>query len=144
MNENRMKILKMLADGKISADEAERLIAALETGSAAGDPTSSGAANSRPQPRYLRVVATEQKANGEPMNVNVRVPIKLLRAGVKLTGLIPQIARDRVNEQLRREGVDLDLNQITPQNLDEVITQLDELTVDVDDNGKTKVRVFCE
>ena len=32
MNENRRQILEMLAAGKINADEAERLIAAMETG----------------------------------------------------------------------------------------------------------------
>ncbi|MDT5027597.1 MAG: hypothetical protein QOE61_4023, partial [Micromonosporaceae bacterium] len=30
MNEQRRQILQMLADGKITADEAERLIAAVE------------------------------------------------------------------------------------------------------------------
>ena len=34
MNENRRQILEMLAAGKITADEAERLIAALESGPA--------------------------------------------------------------------------------------------------------------
>ena len=32
MNENRRKILEMLAAGQITADEAERLLAALEKG----------------------------------------------------------------------------------------------------------------
>ena len=32
MNENRRQILEMLAAGKITADEAERLLAALEPG----------------------------------------------------------------------------------------------------------------
>jgi hypothetical protein len=42
MSENRKQILDMLAAGKITADEAERLIAALERapgGDSAGAPT---------------------------------------------------------------------------------------------------------
>jgi hypothetical protein len=144
MNDNRMKILNMLAQGQITADEAERLIAALETGPApAGAPGASEQA-SKPKPKYLRVVATDLNRHGDPVNVNVRVPLGMLRAGVKLTGLIPKQARDRVNAAMQQEGVPFDLNQITPDNLEEVIGHLDELTVDIDDKGKSKVRVFCE
>jgi len=39
--------------------------------------------------------------------------------------------------------VAFDLSQINPKNLEELIDQLDELTVDVDDKD-VKVRVFCE
>ena len=146
MNENRMKILNMLAQGQITAEEAERLIAALENQSPAAGaaPAASSGQAAKPKPKYLRVVATETNKAGDPVNVNVRVPFGLLRAGVKLTGLIPKQARDRVNAAMQRDGVPIDLNAITADNLEEVIGHLDELTVDVDDNRKTKVRVFCE
>jgi hypothetical protein len=144
MNENRKKILNMLAQGQITADEAERLIAALENEAPpAGAPGVSEQAP-KPKPKYLRVVATEHNWRGEPVNVNVRVPLQMLRSGVKLAGLIPKQARERVNAALQQEGVPFDLNQITSDNLEEVIGHLDELTVDIDDKGKTKVRVFCE
>ena len=32
MNENRRRVLEMTADGKLSADEAERLLSALDEG----------------------------------------------------------------------------------------------------------------
>jgi hypothetical protein len=89
-------------------------------------------------------VATEHNWRGEPVNVNVRVPLQMLRSGVKLAGLIPKQARERVNAAMQQEGVPFDLNQITSDNLDEVIGHFDELTVDIDDKGKTKVRLFCE
>jgi len=144
MSENRKKILNMLAQGQITADEAERLIAALENEAPpAGAPGVSEQAP-KAKPKYLRIVATDHNKNGDPVNVNVRVPFGMLRAGVKLAGLIPKQARERVNAAMQQEGVPFDLNQITPDNLEEVISHLDELTVDVDDKGKTKVRVFCE
>jgi Asp-tRNA(Asn)/Glu-tRNA(Gln) amidotransferase B subunit len=62
---------------------------------------------------------------------------------VRLTGVIPASAREEVNAALRKEGITFDINNVTPQNLEELIEQLRELTVDVD-NENTKVRVFCE
>ena len=57
--------------------------------------------------------------------------------------MIPARAREEVNSALRKEGIAFDINNVTPQNLEELIEQLRELTVDVD-NENTKVRVFCE
>ncbi len=136
MNENRMKILEMLAAGKITAVEAEQLLAALQN-----EPTP---AAQNGKPKFIRVVVTEEGHDGDPVNVNVRVPMQLLRAGVKLVSLIPPRARDHVNAALHREGVPLDLNEIKPENLEELIDHLSELAVDVDGGKKTKVRVFCE
>jgi hypothetical protein len=135
MNENRRKILEMVADGRITADEAERLLAAMEN-----EPRR--ARNSAPE--FIRVVMTGEGRDGEPANVNVRVPMQLLRAGVKLVSLIPPQARDQVNAALRREGVPLNLSQIKPENLEELVEHLSELTVDVAGGKKSTVRVFCE
>jgi len=146
MNESRRKILDMLAQGQISADEAERLFAALEKEPA---PPSSSASDSPPRakPKYLRVQVEEQKDASlhEPSVVNVRVPLQLLRAGVKLASIIPAQARDHVNGALRDNGVGIDIGQIRPENLEEIIDQLDDLTVDVDKKSeKVKVRIYCE
>lgn len=69
--------------------------------------------------------------------------MQLLRAGVRLSSIIPPAARDRVNQALRDQGVPFDLHQLKPENLEELVDQLNELTVDVDQE-KTKVRIFCE
>ncbi|MEJ2008487.1 MAG: hypothetical protein P8Z30_10095 [Acidobacteriota bacterium] len=145
MNDNRRQILDMLAAGQISAEQAERLIAALETEPAATPPGASAEAQPGARPKYLRVMveAEEGHHGGGPAKVNVRVPIQLLRAGVKLTGIIPPLARTRVNAALREQGIDLDLSQIKPENLEELLYQLKDLTVDIDDKNN-KVRVFCE
>jgi hypothetical protein len=82
-----------------------------------------------------------------PVLVNVRVPIQLLRAGVKLASVIPPQAQEHVNEALRERGVPFDLSRLRPEDLDELIEQLQDLTIDVDQQGdkeKVKVRVFCE
>jgi len=142
MNENRRKILEMLATGKITADEADRLLAAMEKGPADSGAASGAAPGPKPKPQFLRVQVEDEGRKG-PVKVNVRVPMQLLRAGVKLASLIPPEARDRVNCHLRHEGVPFDLNQVTADNLEELVEHLDTFTFDIDEHN-TKVRVFCE
>lgn len=142
MNENRRKILEMLATGKITADEADRLLAAMENGPADSSTGSGPASSLRRKPEYLCVRVEDEGRKG-PVKVNVRVPMQLLRAGVKLASLIPPEARDLVNGHLRREGVPFDLNQVTADNLEELVDHLDAFTLDIDEQH-TKVRFFCE
>jgi hypothetical protein len=155
MNENRRQILEMLAAGKITADEAERLITALESGAAtssAGHAASGSGGNGvavKTRAKYLRVlVEADEHMTGMkgPTSVNVRVPMQLLRAGVRLTSLIPVQAHQQLDQALSSHGVPLTLSQIKPENLEELIDHLEDLTVDVNtkDEGTTKVRVFCE
>jgi len=152
MNENRRQILEMLAAGKITADEAERLLTAVESGAAAPAGEQTGAvagATVKTRAKYLRVlVEAPQEMTGlkGPTSVNVRVPMQLLRAGVRLASLIPTQAHKQFDEALSRHGVPLTLSQIKPENLEELIDHLEDLTVDVNttDDGTTKVRVFCE
>jgi len=149
MNEHRRQILQMLSEGKISADEAERLISAVEdpAGARSADPGSASAGKSRP--KYLRVVVDSEDdgRHDGPTKVNVRVPMQLLRAGVKLAGLIPPQALHRANSAMHEHGIPFDLSQMKPDDLEELIEHLNDLTVDVDQkdaNTKVKVRVFCE
>jgi hypothetical protein len=146
MSENRKQVLEMLSSGRVSADEADRLLAALET----ENPQSSDdrSAKSAGPLKYLRVVvdAAEPGANG-PTKVNLRVPLQLLRAGVRLAGIIPAQALSKANDALREQGVPIDLSQVKPENLEELIEHLHDLSIDVDapeKNGKVNVRVFCE
>src|SRR5262245_38534820 len=141
MNEQRRQILQMLAEGKITADEAERLIDVLER----AQPESPPAAESHPNPRpkYLRVVVADDSGDDGPTRINIRIPLQLLRAGVRLASLIPPQALAKVNAELRKSGVPIDLTELKPQHIEELIEHLDDLTVDVDEPD-TKVQVFCE
>ncbi len=81
-----------------------------------------------------------------PTTVNVRIPMQLLRAGVRLAGLIPKQAHDQLDAAFVQHGVPITLSQIKPENLEELIDHLEDLTVDVDgkDGNSTRVKVFCE
>jgi hypothetical protein len=149
MNENRRQILEMLAAGKITADEAERLLAALDPTPVAEFSGTMGGATVKSRAKYLRVlVEADESMTGikGQTTVNVRVPMQLLRAGVRLASLIPQQAHNQVDEAFSKHGVPITLSQIKPENLEELIDHLEDLTVDVDgkDGNSTKVRVFCE
>ena len=142
MNDERRQILQMLADGKVTADEAERLISALEAPGAS--PVAGPAPRKSGRPKYLRVVVdAEDHHSGKPVKVNIRVPIQLMRAGVRLSALMPSPAREKVNQALREQGIPVDVGAMKPENLDELLDHLNDLTVDVDQE-KAKVRVFCE
>jgi SHOCT-like domain len=140
MNEQRRQVLQMLAEGKITADEAGQLIDALEREQP--EPPPEAALRPKPRPKYLRVVVVDNSGD-EPSRVNVRVPLQLLRAGVRLMSLVPPQALTKVNAELNKSGVPIDLTELKPQHIEELIDQLDEVTVDVDDPG-SKVQVFCE
>jgi hypothetical protein len=141
VNEQRRQVLQMLAEGKITADEAEQLIDALEQQQP--EPPPGAAPRPKPRPKYLRVVVADDSGDNGPSRINIRVPLQLLRAGVRLTSLIPPQALIKLNEQLNKSGVPIDLTELRPQQLEELIEQLDDLTVDVGDPD-AKVQVFCE
>ena len=137
MSEETRKILEMLHEGKIGVEEAEKLLAAV---SAPNAPTESPVAATGSK-RYLRVqVDPEEGTVGD--RVNIRVPMKLIRAGLKLAAFLPRDAQSQVNDALREKGMDLDLSKLTPQDLEELVANLDDLTVNVE--GKQKVRIYSE
>ena len=78
--EERMKILKMIEEGKISAEEGARLLAAL----AEGRRGSLGATTPRGpgSPRMLRIRVTDM-ASGRS-KASVQIPLALVDAGMKI------------------------------------------------------------
>jgi len=137
MVEERKKILDMLSEGKITVDEADRLLSAVSKDNGTGI---SNAGNK--EPKYLRVMVEPGPESKSPDKVNIRVPLKLIRAGLKLAALIPKSAQNQVNDALHEKGIEMDFSQIKPEDLENIVKQLDDLTVDVE--GKESVRIFCE
>jgi hypothetical protein len=140
MNEERRKILDMLAQGKITVEEAEKLLAAV-----GGNGNEAGAATDgtgRRSWKYLRIQVEPGPGSEDGDRVNIRVPFKLIRAGLKFAAFIPREAHHKVHQAFKEKGMDVDLARITPQDLEEILSNLDDMTVEVD--GKDKVRIFCE
>jgi hypothetical protein len=83
--EERMRILMMIQEGKISAAEGARLIEALEEisePSAPPRPASSVPSGGSKKPRYLRVLITDTDTG--KARVNVRLPVSLINSGMRM------------------------------------------------------------
>jgi hypothetical protein len=146
MTQERKQVLDMLAQGKISVQDAERLLDKLSAigadaseGEAGGPATAAEpcgeSGSARPgNPKYLRVLVDSAKGD----RVNIRVPLSLVRAGIKLKAVMPEHAR----QQLYAKGIDL--SNLGGLEGDELLQALRELNVDVDATDGDKVRIFCE
>lgn len=138
MNEEKRKVLEMLSQGKITVEEADKLLAALNDPS--GEPAP--AAGGPRRWKYLRVLVEPGPGSETNDKVNIRIPFKLIRAGLKFAAFIPREYQGKVGEAFKEKGMNVDLAKITPEDLEEIVSNLDDMTVEVD--GKDKVRVFCE
>ena len=86
---------------------------------------------------YVKVVSVK----GD--NVNVKIPLGPLRAGLKLTSLIPKPARDQMNKAMVEKGMSFDLNNFKPEDIEELIEALREMEIDVDSTNGDKVQVYA-
>jgi hypothetical protein len=143
MFESKKRILEMLAAGKISVDEAARLLSALSEQSDSVTETNPTFAGRKI--RYLRVVVNHFKSDepGTPEKVNIRVPVALIRAGMKFSSLIPEEASEGVDKALRDKGIKINIKNIKEEDLDELLAALTDLEVEIDD-GKGKVQIHAE
>lgn len=162
------QILDMLAEGKITTDEAQRLMEKIGAGSGSrpGAPHREGARteaggigepvpavagataavavqasgqgsqsrSDRPYPKYLRILVSSKDGD----EVNIRVPLQLVRAGLKLSTVLPTEARDRIRES------GIDLSKLSELEGEDLIAALRDLSVDVDSSNGDMVRIFCE
>jgi hypothetical protein len=137
MSEERRQILEMLAQGKITAIEAEKLLDAIEEPSAkpAGMDTSPTV---KSRPKCLRLLVEDGDEH-----VDIRVPLQLFRAGIKLGGLIPKGAMTKVNDALEEKGVNFNLADFKLEDIEDLIDAFGDLKMEVN-GGDEKVRIFCE
>ncbi|OPL18910.1 MAG: hypothetical protein AVO35_02980 [Candidatus Aegiribacteria sp. MLS_C] len=135
-NESQKKILEMLAEDRITVEEATALLSKLgrseEPEEAAGEPEEPQ--TRKKMPRYLRVIV--DSADGD--KVNVRIPLSLIKTGIKLSALVPGDAADRMSSH------GLDLSQLSRLDGDELIQALNDMTVDVESADGDNVKVFTE
>lgn len=143
MTDNTRRILDLVAAGKISVDEAAKLISAL--GEGAGSRIDEKTAAARLTPRFLRVTVNPPPSHkpDAPEKVNIRVPVSLIRAGMKFSSLIPAEASDEVDKALAEKGIKFNLKNIKEEDIEELMAALSDLEVDID-NGKGKVQIHAE
>ena len=142
MSDETRRVLDLLAQGKITVDEADRLLKAVAAAPPADAASEPGAA---PRPRWLRINIQKQSedGHGEKKNVNVRVPISFVKGGMRLGALIAPFAGEKAIARLRERGYDLDLSRLDAEAIETWLKDVDDLNVHID-NGKEQVRITCE
>jgi hypothetical protein len=141
MGEERTRILNLIAEGKITAEEASRLLDALDsrgTQTAVADPPAR-AGSSAGAPKFMYVKVVSQQGD----NVNVKIPLSLVRAGLKLTSLIPPQAMEQITKQMADHGMAFDFANLKQEDIEELIEALREMEVNVDSKNGDNVRVYC-
>jgi len=169
MSEDTRRVLDLLAQGKITVDEADRLLAAIgpvSNGFTATASAAKGAATSEaPPPRYLRITVTRTGSwpnddgaqarrawmwpghpGGRGGEVSIRVPVALVRNGMRLGAMIPGFAGAGLRTRLRERGVDVDLSKIDTQTIDQLVSEFGEMNIDVasERGGKAQIRITSE
>lgn len=138
MSEETIRILNMVAEGKVSASEGEKLLDALKNDGKSGSLAEGGSPKKIPRFMYVKVLSE----NGD--NVDVKVPVGLIRAGMKLTSLIPPQAVEQINKQMSEKGIAFDFNNLKNMEMEELIAYLGELEVNVNSKNGDNVKVWCE
>jgi hypothetical protein len=110
LNEERLKILKLLETGKVNADEAARLLEAVGEGGDA--PTVEGRPAGKGKTLKIRVF----KGDSSRPSVNVNVPFSLARWAMKFA---PENSKARMGDREIRLD---ELGSLLDKGLGEVIT----------------------
>lgn len=141
MSEETRKVLEMLKEGKITTEDADRLLERL----AAGAPGEAAGPQEKPlgegksagkKPRYLRIMVDRP---GEKA-INIRMPLSFVRNSQQLLSFLPQ----GVAERLKERGILFGISGIHGLINEDFAQNLEELNVDVDQEGGKRVKIFCE
>lgn len=127
--DEKKKILEMVKKGKISVDEAERLLNALGTD---GDKPKQAVvpASGKALKGKLRIEIDSNDGD----KVRIAVPLKLASM---IKGMIPKQA----SEQMSAEGIDLN---VLLESLDEGLDSIDEDLVNIESGDGDTVRIFVD
>jgi hypothetical protein len=146
------RILDMLAQGKITVDDADRLLKAVGADRPADAADAATAGGGEARPRWFRInIHKFAKSDGHaPKDVTIRVPIAVVKGGMRLGAIIATFAGEKAAQRMKARGVDLDLSTIngdlSRMNGDEFaafLKSLDDMNIEIDD-GKSQVRITAE
>ncbi|MEM7024448.1 MAG: hypothetical protein AAF637_17995 [Pseudomonadota bacterium] len=143
MSNDTKRVLEMVAAGKITVEEGERLLGALGARPAGSPPPVD---TDRPVPRFLKIEAGStgrRLKDGKDEGFRMRVPLELLRAGIKMRALIPESKRAKINEKLREKGIEGDIFEMSDDQIDTLIRSLGELEMEGGDSDGS-FRLYLE
>jgi len=149
-SEDTRRILEMVSQGKITVDDAERLLKAMAEAGPAATPGMADANGDSSKKRWLRInihkPAGEHRA--QPKDVSIRVPLGIVRGGMRLGAIIATFAGDKAMRRMKVNGMDVDLAAINGDlsklhgpEFDAFVSSLHD--IDIDD-GQSQVRITSE
>ncbi|MGH0052906.1 MAG: SHOCT-like domain-containing protein [Sphaerochaetaceae bacterium] len=140
MSEERVRILNLVSEGKLTPEEAEKLLQAMEKGTQQVKTTGEHQSGDvRGKYLYIQV---EPKEGKSAERVSVKVPLALVKAGLNISKLIPKEAQETIRSTMQDSGIPFDFSDIDDQNLQEILEALEEMSIDVD-TEESSVKVFC-
>jgi SHOCT-like domain len=134
---DKEKILKMVAEGKISVEEAEKLIRAVGEKESPNQPTNDSLVvvkNRTGERKKLsgKVIIEIKSSKGE--NVKIKLPLKLANLGLNM------IPKDKLHE-FSKEGINL--KEII-QNISNFVDDIDDDILNITSAGGDIVRVYIQ
>jgi len=146
MSDDTRRILDLLAQEKITVDEADELLRAArerEGPAASGTASAPAGSDDRPRPKFLRVEVHKAASQWRhERQVAIKVPLTMVRGGMRLGALIPGTG-DRIQQAMRDRGINFDFAKLDAREFETMLRDMGELNIDVD-NGRAQVRVTCE
>jgi hypothetical protein len=146
------RILDMLSQGKITVDEADRLLNAISLDTPADTASADAASEGGARRRWFRInihkPANEHRH--QPKDVNIRVPIAVVKGGMRLGAIIATFAGEKAAQRMKARGLDLDLSTINGDlsrmngaEFDSFLKTFDDMNIEIDD-GQSQVRITAE
>lgn len=129
--EERRKILEMVAQGKLSPDEAERLLSALK--------------EQETPARFLKVRVYDRNKN--KLKVKVDIPISVLKVGTKIGAVFKGMIPANFKNKMANHGISLE--EFTPEMIDQILDEVAEkgkftIAEVTDEEDGESVEVFIE
>jgi hypothetical protein len=132
VSEEKRKILNMVAEGKLTPEEADRLLDALR--------------DARGKKRFFKIRVYD-KDNRERPSVKVNIPIGVLKLASKIGAAFHGVMPDGM--KLSLQGKEIKLDELTPDMIDGIIDGLGDeekfmLTEVIDEEKGEYVEVYIE
>lgn len=126
MNEEKIKILKMIEEGKVTAEDGSKLLSSIEDSK---DKISENRINGNAKWIRIKVLDSEK---GKQTKVNIKIPISLVETGLKIG--------KNFNKDLESSMKDIDIQEILRMIKNGAEGKILEVETD---NGKT-VEIYVE
>ena len=129
------RILEMLADGKIDPEDAERLLAKLAE-CTEGEGISREPRTAARGSRELQLRVVSRTEDGD--DIDVSIPLQLLATGIDFEKLLPEVAREAIEE------TGIELSELANLRGDTLIEAIRSLEVEVASHDGGSLSIHCD